>query len=239
MAKKRGRPRKIRFEDKYEIILEQIAKRRGQWYLKAINWISWDDVVQIILSHIHQKWHLWDQKRSIEPWLNRIISNQIKNLLRNHYSNFIRPCTSCPFNSSGAIDNNNESANTCSWTKTGKQDGCCPLFRKWERTKKSSFHINTASCIDNSEALHKKHKDFDIDSSTKKLNMHMKNHLSEKHYKIYEMIHIHNLDIHKAAEKLGYKSNEKGRSAGYKQIKNFEKMFKALAKKIISENDII
>lgn len=239
MAKKRGRPRKIRFEDKYEIILEQIAKRRGQWYLKAINWISWDDVVQIILSHIHQKWHLWDQKRSIEPWLNKIISNQIKNLLRNHYSNFIRPCTSCPFNSSGAIDNNNDSANTCSWTKTGKQDSTCPLFKKWERTKKASFHINTAACIETSEALHKKHKDFDIDKATAKLNMLMKKHLSEKHFFIYDMIHIQNLDIEKAAEKLGYKSNEKGRSAGYKQIKNFEKMFKELAKKLIKDNDVI
>lgn len=239
MANKRGRPRKAKFEDKVEIIQEQIQKRRGQWYLKAVNWISWDDVSQIIFTHIHQKWHLWDQRRSLEPWLNRIISNQIKNLLRNHYSNFLRPCTSCPFNSSGSIDNNNEKANTCSWTQTGYQDSSCPLFQKWERTKKSSFHINTASCIDNSEALHKKQKDFDIDNATKKLNILMEEHLSEKHFKIYKMIHIENLDIHEAAQELGYKSNEKGRSAGYKQIKNFEKMFKTLAKKLIRDNDVI
>ena len=67
----------------------------------------------------------------------------------------------------------------------------------------------------------------------------MKKSLSEKHYKIYEMIYIKNLDINKAAEQLGYKSNEKGRKAGYKQIKNFEKMFKDLAKKLIKENDIV
>ena len=81
-------------------------------------------------------------------------------------------------------------------------------------------------------------RDFDIDKATEKLNILMKKHLSEKHYKIYKMIHIENLDINKAAEKLGYKSNEKGRKAGYKQIKNFEKMFKVLAKKLIKDHDI-
>lgn len=239
--KKRGRPRKIRFEDKYDLIQEQLTKRKGQWFLKAINWISWDDVKQIILSHIYNKWHLWDQKRAIEPWLNRIISNQIKNILRNHYSNFVRPCTTCPFNISGSVDNINENINSCSWTKSGKQDCSCPLFAKWEKTKKSSFQINTASPLEETVNLQKNKEEglFDIDNATKKLNRLMKENLSEKHYKIYEMIHIKNIDINKAAQELGYKSNEKGRKAGYKQIKNFEKMFRTLAKKILKENDIV
>lgn len=236
--KKRGRPRKIRFEDKFDIIKEQVQKRRAKWFLKAISWISWEDVSQIIKTHIYNKWHLWDQKRPLEPWLNRIISNQIKNILRNYYSNFIRPCNQCPFNVSGAIDNINDE-NYCSWTKTGKQDSTCPLYAKWEKTKKSSFAINMACNIEDSSVNAKQEKDFDIDKANEKLNILMKKHLSEKHYIIYDMIYIKNLDINKAAEKLGYKSNEKGRKAGYKQIKNFEKMFKDLAKKLIKENDIV
>jgi len=236
--KKRGRPRKIRFEDRYDIIEAQVEKRKGKWFLKAISWISWDDVSQIIKTHVYNKWHLWDQKRPLEPWLNRIISNQIKNILRNYYSNFIRPCNQCPFNTSGAIDNINEE-NYCSWTKTGRQDGSCPLYAKWEKTKKSSFAINMAGNIEDSTALVKQEKPFDIDDANNKLNVLMEKHLSEKHYLIYDMIYIKNLDINKAAEKLGYKSNEKGRKAGYKQIKNFEKMFKDLAKRLIKDNDII
>ena len=54
-------------------------------------------------------------------------------------------------------------------------------------------------------AMSGKEKDFDIDKATEKLNILMKKHLSEKHYKIYKMIHIENLDISEAAEKLGYK----------------------------------
>jgi len=41
------------------------------------------------------------------------------------------------------------------------------------------------------------------------------------------------------AEHLGYKSNEKGRSAGYKQIKNMRKFFKEKVVKILKNNDII
>ena len=93
--------------------------------------------------------------------------------------------------------------------------------------------------IDDSSNFIKQEKQFDIDKANQKLNILMRENLSEKHYIIYEMIYIKNLDINKAAEKLGYKSNEKGRKAGYKQIKNFEKMFKELAKKLIKENDIV
>ena len=236
--KKRGRPKKVKFEDKYDIIEAQVEKRKGKWFLKAISWISWEDVSQIIKTHVYNKWHLWDQKRPLEPWLNRIISNQIKNILRNYYSNFIRPCNQCPFNSSGAIDNINEE-NYCSWTKSGKQDGSCPLYRKWERSKKSSFAINMAGNIEDSIAFINHEKPFNIDTAYEKLNILMKKSLSEKHYIIYSMIYIENLDINKAAEKLGYKSNEKGRKAGYKQIKNFEKMFKDLAKRLIRDNDIV
>jgi len=235
--------KKYKFEEKYEIISEQIEKRRGKWFLKAISWISWDDVYQIVISHIYKKWHLWDQSRPIEPWLNRIISNQIKNILRNHYSNFVRPCTNCPFNVSGAIDNFSDSSNNCSWTKSGKQDCSCPLFDKWSRTKKSSFMINTASSIDEISnisdlGVSQSHL-FDIDIAKLKLNDKMKEVLNEKQYNIYNMLYIENLSHNEIAIKLGYKSNEKGRKAGYKQIKNFEKFFKETAKKLIKENDII
>lgn len=230
--------KKITFEEKYEVVEENLSKRRGKWFLKAISWISWDDVCQIIRSHIYNKWSQWDQSRPLEPWLNRIISNQIKNILRNNYGHYIRPCVKCPFNVSGSVDNIHEE-NFCSWTKSGKQDGSCPLFSKWEKSKKALYDINMAINIESHSSYEKSDKIFDIDSAQKKLNKKMKEILSEKHYTIYEMLYIKNLDTVKTAEKLGYKSNEKGRRAGYKQIKNFEKMFRELAKKIIQESDIV
>jgi hypothetical protein len=41
------------------------------------------------------------------------------------------------------------------------------------------------------------------------------------------------------AKKLGYKTNEKGRTAGYKQLKNMRKFFKEKVLKIIKDKDII
>jgi len=239
--RKRGRPRKVRFEDKYDIIDAQIKRRRGKWYLNAISWLSWEDVEQIIRTHIYKKWKLWDQKRALEPWLNRIISNQIKNILRNYYSNFIRPCSNCPFNLSGGIDHHSEE-NYCSWTKTGKQDSTCPLYAKWEKSKKNAYNINMATNIDDCLPQITKPAgsiEFDIERSRDKLNILMKKYLNTKQYVVYDMLYIQHLNAEEVAKKLGYKSNERGRKAGYKQIKNFEKIFKELAKKIISEEDIV
>ena len=60
--------------------------------------MDYDDVCQIIRLHIYKKWHLWDQSRPFKPWASMIISNQIKNLIRNNYSSFAKPCLRCPHN---------------------------------------------------------------------------------------------------------------------------------------------
>jgi hypothetical protein len=38
---------------------------------------------------------------------------------------------------------------------------------------------------------------------------------------------------------MGYKTSEKGRKAGYKQIKNLKKLFKEKAQDILAREDII
>jgi hypothetical protein len=86
------------YEDKAEEIDLEIKKRRGKWFLDSLAWFDFEDVEQIIKAHIHKKWHQWDQRRSLKPWINKIITNQMKNILRNNYSNFVRPCLNCPFN---------------------------------------------------------------------------------------------------------------------------------------------
>ena len=142
---------------------------------------------------------------------------------------------------SGGIDHHSEE-NYCSWTKTGKQDSTCPLYAKWEKSKKNAYNINMAANIDDCLPQIKKPAEsieFDIERSRDKLNILMKKYLNEKQFIVYDMLYIKHLSAEEAAKKLGYKSNERGRKAGYKQIKNFEKIFKELAKKIISEEDII
>ena len=69
-----------RFEDKLQEIETALEKKRNKWDLDAIPSVDYDDIKQIIMTHIYKKWHLWDQTKAIEPWLSRVVSNQFKNL---------------------------------------------------------------------------------------------------------------------------------------------------------------
>ncbi len=80
---------------------------------------------------------------------------------------------------------------------------------------------------------------FDIMDAQAKLNVHMQKELSDKQYQVYELLFVDHLDEEDVAKKMGYKTNEKGRKAGYKQIKNLKKMFKEKAQDILKREDII
>ena len=79
--KKPGKKKRPTFEECYSIIDEEIKKRRSKWSLTSLSWMDYDDVSQIIRTHIFKKWHLFDHEKPLGPWLNRIITNQIKNLI--------------------------------------------------------------------------------------------------------------------------------------------------------------
>ena len=230
-----GRPKKIKYEDKIDIINGEIKKRRGKWFLDSIPWISFEDVEQIIRIHIYQKWSQWDQKRELKPWINKIITNQFKNILRNYYLNFAKPCSSCPFDSSAAGEN------FCSFTKSGMQDKTCPLYAKWAKSKKSAHDVKIPLRLDAQEYESNifMGESFDINRAIRLVQHHLKEELSEKHYSIYYMLFIENKTEDDVARFLGYKTNESGRTAGYKQIKNMRKFFKEKVIKILKNKDII
>ena len=71
---------KVEFEDSIGIIDEEILKRKAKWNLKILNWMDYEDVSQILRIHIFKKWHLYEPSKSLQPWLNRIISNQVLNV---------------------------------------------------------------------------------------------------------------------------------------------------------------
>lgn len=230
-----GRPKKIKYEDKIDIINGEIRKRKGKWFLDSIPWVSFEDVEQIIRIHIYQKWSQWDQKRELKPWINKIITNQFKNILRNYYLNFAKPCSSCPFDSSAAGEN------FCSFTKSGLQDITCPLYAKWSKSKKSAHDVKIPLRLDAQEYESNIFAGdfFQVDRAIVLVQGHLKEELSERHYSIYHMLFIENKTEDEVAKFLGYKTNESGRSAGYKQIKNMRKFFKEKVIKILKNKDII
>lgn len=225
MNKKHALP----FEHFLRIIDEEISKRRNKWNLTSLNWMDYDDVSQIIRIHIYKKWHLFDQAKPIQPWLNVIISHQIKNLIRNVYSNFARPCLKCY----AATDNNG-----CKIYK--EQCEACPLYANWKKRKEPATNIKIPVSMEN-------HSDevrniFDNASNVfvhiEMANEAMKKILKPLEYQVYEGLFILHEDEATIAKKLGYISNEKGRNPGYKQIKNIRKSIITKFKKALKDGVI-
>jgi RNA polymerase sigma factor (sigma-70 family) len=217
MKKKKSSPS---FEESISIIDNEISKRRNKWNLSSLTWIDFDDVSQIIRIHIYKKWHLYNPKKPLAPWVNRIISNQIKNLIRNNYLNFIKPCAQCP-----------EAEPDEGCKKFGKQCSSCPLYKEWEKNKKHAYNLNMPvsfesleNCVDTSYS-----DSIDIDKFKLDLDQKMKKFLKPLEWKLYEMLYIKKMTEKQAAKKMGYKSTEENRNPGYKQIKNMQK---AIIKKI-------
>ena len=227
---------KITFEESISIIDEELLKRRGKWRLDFIAWMNFDDVCQKIRLHIFKKWDHWDQSRPLRPWLNRLICNQIANLIRNNYSSFAKPCLTCP---------HNMGADICALH--GIQSSACSDYSKWEKVKKAAKEIKMACSLNSAFSYgdgDDKGRELDIkevntfvdyDSKISDINNKMKSVLTALEWKIYDYIYIQNLSDVETARLMGYKTSEKNRSPGYKQIKKVKNKIYEVAKKIIYE----
>ena len=238
---------KYRYEDKADVVDEELRKRRGKWALHSLGWLDFEDVEQIIRLHLYKKWEQWDQARPLRPWINKIISNQLKNIMRNNYTSFAKPCVTCPFaqQPSQPVQNNKVDAfaeDLCGFTKSGLQCDECPLYAKWQKRKQNAFRIKIPLAIEHhAHEVYSTpdHNSFDLENAQGRLHAAMKKALNERQFTIYEMLYIKNMDEEEVALAIGYKTTEKGRKAGYKQIKNLKKQFKEKAIKLLADTDIL
>lgn len=226
------RRKKILFEEKLPIIEVEIRKRRNKWQLNVLKWMSFEDVEQIIKLHVFKKWHMWDQSKPLEPWLSRIILNQIRNLIRNNYTNYVKPCMNCPHNLGDDF---------CALNISGIQDNSCDKFATWQKSKKHGYNIKLPLELENHsrEIEEISFENLDFSQSIHLLNQEMKKVLSENYFRAYEMLFFEKLSDEEVAKFLGYRSSEKNRKIGYKQIKNLKKLFRDKAIEILKNKDIL
>jgi DNA-directed RNA polymerase specialized sigma24 family protein len=220
----------LKFEECIDIIDTEIIKRKNKWSLTALAWMDFDDVSQILRIHIFKKWHLYDQTKKLTPWINRIISNQIKNLIRNNYGNYVRPCVKCAAA---------EGEDLCAIYK--KQSVSCPLFKNWYKNKKSAYDTKLPIALENhsQEVFSVQNQNsIDMDAASEKLHNKMGNILKANEWLVYKYLYIDHLTEEQAAKKMGYKTTEKNRSPGYKQIKNLKKSIITKVKKVISNDEV-
>lgn len=230
MSKKINKEIKIRtFEECLDIINTEIEKRRPKWTLTAVPHISFEDVAQNLRLHIWKKWNLYDQSKPLLSWLNTVISNQIINMIRNWYGNFSRPCLKCQFNGGGDL---------C--TKFDIQCTKCELYRTWVYGKKSAHDVKLPVSMEDhsNEVYDVKTNHIDVEKTAQNIHEKMKKVLRPSEYKIYDLLFIQ----HKSREEVGklmeYKSCEKKRVPGYKQIANIEKQILAKVKECLAGDEI-
>lgn len=221
--------KKLKFEDCADIIDNEIQKRRNKWHLTAVQWLDYDDISQILRLHIYKKFHMWDQTRTIEPWLNAIIHHQISNLLRNNYGNYSRPCLKC---------NANEGGNLCSIYII--QCNACPLYKRWSKTKKSAYDSKLPLSLEHhsQEVYDKPNVSIDVEKGIKTLDHYMKGVLKPIEYKVFKYLYVDGGKEDKIGKILGFKTTEKGRSAGYRQLKNLKDNIMKKVKNTIYNNEI-
>ena len=221
------------FDSQRDDLEELLKKYRPKWQLSALAWMDYDDVCQIIRIHIHNKWHLWDQSRPFKPWASMIISNQIKNLIRNNYSSFAKPCLRCP---------HNMGANSCDFTKSQEQDDTCTDFAKWKKKKERAYNIKLPLALEEGVATGTASiQDFvDYKGASGKLHVLVMEQLNEKHKNIYYMLYIEHIDENEVAQKFGFKADSsKRKKPRYKQMANLKKKFYHIAIKIMKDHDIL
>jgi len=219
---------KLKFEDHIKEVDAEIQKRKSKWKLTSITWMDFDDISQILRIHIYRKWDMYDDSKPLAPWLNRIITNQIKNLIRNNYGNYARPCLKCAASEGGDL---------CVIYE--KQSSICPLYAHWEKNKKIAHDIKVPVSLENhkQDISNLQNDTLDIEASFQKLNKILPKILKPIEWKIYENLYIKNLSEEEVAKLMGYKTSEKNRSPGYKQIKNIKKSIILKVKKLIKAED--
>lgn len=216
------------FEENLPFINAEIAKRKHKWSLTSISWMDYEDVAQIIRLHIYLKWNQYQPSRPLAPWLNSIITNQIRNLIRNHYSNYARPCLKCA------------AATDVACNIYGNNLSACPLYAYWQKRKEPANHIKMPVSIENH--THEVHSIFDdtIDVLKHAQAIHdkMKALLKPTEWLVYDGLFIQNKDESQIAKELGYTTSERGRNPGYKQIRNIRKSIIAKVKKCLFSGEI-
>lgn len=221
--------KKPTFEGSIDSINSEIIKRKNKWNLTAINWMDFSDVSQILRIHIYKKWHLYDSEKPLAPWVNRIISNQIKNLIRNNYSNFTRPCLKCA--AAEGEDGCAIYSNQCN---------ACPLYANWEKNKKNAHDTKLTVSIENhiQEINDKPIDNFNMEKTAENIHNKMQKVLKPIEWKVYQHLYIEGKNEEQTAKLMGYRTSEKNRIAGYKQIKNIKKIIIVKVKKHLYNGDI-
>lgn len=111
-------------------------------------------------------------------------------------------------------------------------------MRNGKKTKKAAYLTKLPTPLESVQQETEKLElqEFDFNTVLKRLNLKLKKVLKSNEWTVYENLYLKNKTEQEVAKILGYKTSEKNRSPGYKQIKNIKKSIIEKAKEIIFED---
>lgn len=233
-------------EDLFKSHLEEfqtlIARRRAKW--RATSIMEWEDVSSQLLTRCFQQLHLYDATRPLDRWVNTVISNGIRNLLRDKIYRDARPCLSgqAPGFSMGSSYGRGCACagpdGTCSFTKSGKQDTTCVFYAAWQAKKHTKFAISTPLSIEKHvDESHSMPDSFvDYEGAKKVIDENIKKRLTKEEYRVYVYLYVKHLSMEETLKKMGFKKDDQ---RNYMRIRNMAILAKDTAKQIISEHGLI
>lgn len=218
------------FEECYDEIESIVEKKRPQWTFKASVMRDFDDVKSEIITHIWQKWHLYDQSRPLGGWAATITKNQFWNILRDTYLSTSSPCSRCPCNLGG---------NVCSlFGVTESQD--CSSYKKWYNTKRHSHEARLPVSIEDkqNQVFTLPDQSTDLERAIDGMHDKMKETLTKSEWEIYRRLYVEHKSEEDAAQELGFKTTERGRKMGYKRIRQVKTLVLKKARSLITEHGL-
>jgi hypothetical protein len=216
------------YEDCSAVIDKEIRKRRHKW---LYHHIEWDDVAQTIRAKIALRWGHWDQTRPLAPYVNRIITRHLQNLVRDSYAKLVKPCVKCA---------GNEGENFCRFTASKTQCAQCPLYAEWQKSRESAFNVSLPVPIENhiDEVVNIQEDFVDIEDGRQKLTKLLKKHLTPVEYKIYVWFFVEGRDDMYVSQKMNLKTTEENRIPGYRTIKKYKVLIEQKTRAILKEHDL-
>jgi len=219
------------FTEKYQEIEEIVNRRRGSWTLTSI--LEWQDVFSILITRVWKNFGAYDSSRPLDRWVNTVVSNELKNLGRQHLYKHARPCVnamgygeSCAFNRGG---------NVCSKTPSRTQCAECPAYKAWQEKKESKFNVSTPLSLENhtDESKNRFCDSIDIPRAKEIIDAKIIAKLDKKEGRLYKYLFIKHYSPEKAGKKMGFKLQKNSKIPGYLIIRKFQIKVVDLAKQII------
>lgn len=208
-----------KFNQYQKEIIKVLDSKQSFWHLHAVVYKDWLDIRMEIMAHIFHKIHLFNPEKSeIGAWCNTVISNQLKNKLRNEHGSLLPACHTCP--------------NDCEFKHLSED---CPKYKEWEVTKKAKFDVRHSVSLEHhtQEVFDRPDLQLDYNKLSKELFDRVKPLLTDQEWRVCYWAYVKHKEDDEICNKLGFRTKKK--AAGLRFINVTKKKIVEISKDLLKD----